>query len=487
VSLSTIYSVACEHPSKTAVIHNGITISYSAFANAVSTTIDFIDTQDFSEGTNVIVIVKDLLNCWVAVLALQARGFTTIVASSSEFVSTLKIRNIAGIVTTTDESSIHQLNEESIAGMKVIFIPSPAYRDDQFSGDMANKGSIRNGDHILYTSGTTGDYKKIVFAAQHQQKRDAERVQQMSLQEDTVFHCLNYALWTSIGYTLPLSTWHANGCVILDQRPDWYKYFMHSGVTRAVLLPDRLIELLGSTDDCSEVCPLENLTLHASGGFISRKIADKILGRITRNLVVSYGSTEVCIASLESMATNLDDLHWLAPTHYRRIEIVDESGAGCPFNVEGYLRIRLQEHDCASYLEDPEASARVFKEGYFYPGDMAIQRPDGRVRLLGRSADVVNFRGQKLAASPIEERIQNILDGTNTCIFSGINDVGEDQVVIVMESKQWPEKSRLDHLGSEFREFDQVLFSIVYPFPRTQTGIEKINRTALRKLVFSSQ
>jgi acyl-coenzyme A synthetase/AMP-(fatty) acid ligase len=144
----------------------------------------------------------------------------------------------------------------------------------------------------------------------------------------------------------------------------------------------------------------------------------------------------------------------------------------------------MRELDCHSYVDDPQTSEKVFRSGYFYPGDMAVQRADGRIRILGRSADVLNFRGQKLAVAPIEHNIQHNLGVENVCLFSGISNEGEDEVVIAIESERWPEQSDLNNLGHEFAQFDQVRFAIVYPFPRTRTGTSKVDRIALRKLVF---
>lgn len=249
------------------------------------------------------------------------------------------------------------------------------------------------------------------------------------------------------------------------------------------LIPEMVNQLLDSLDKLPP-SPPKNFRLAVAGGFISRHSAERILNRVTTNLTVSYGSTETNTISLESKVNDLDDLHWLSCRDGRRVEILDEDGNICPIDMEGELRIGLTELDSNSYLDNPQATKRFFKAGYFYPGDMAVRRADGRIRILGRSADVVNFRGQKLAVAPIEHNIQNILGVDNVCLFSGINNEGEEEVVIAIESEHWPEKSRLNHLGNEFAQFDQVRFAIVYPFPRTQTGTSKIDRIALRKLIF---
>jgi acyl-coenzyme A synthetase/AMP-(fatty) acid ligase len=216
-------------------------------------------------------------------------------------------------------------------------------------------------------------------------------------------------------------------------------------------------------------------------------LAEQLIKHVTTNLINLYGSSETNVSVLEAKVTNLDDLHWLSETGDRTVEIIDEAGKLCPIDVEGQLRVRLTELDSASYLDDALATEKVFRSGYFYPGDMAVRRADSRIRILGRSADVVNFRGQKLAVAPIEYEIQSRMGVENVCLFSGINHEGEEEMVIAIESEHWPEQSDLNSLGHEFAQFDQVRFAIVYPFPRTRTGTSKIDRIALRTLVFPVQ
>lgn len=256
-------------------------------------------------------------------------------------------------------------------------------------------------------------------------------------------------------------------------------------MTNATIVPDQVHQLLTFLKDRLSTMSATDFRLTIAGGFISRKMADQLINHVTRNLSVFYGSTEMNTAILHSTVTDLDELHWLACKDNRIVEIVDEAGDICPIDMEGQLRVRLNELDSCAYMDDPQTSEKVFRSGYFYPGDMAVQRADGRIRILGRSADVVNLRGRKLAVAPIEHAIQNRLGVDNVCLFSGISDEGEEEVVIAMESERWPEQSDLNNLGHEFAQFDQVRFALVYPFPRTLTGFSKIDRNALRKRIFS--
>jgi acyl-coenzyme A synthetase/AMP-(fatty) acid ligase len=485
VSFQTIHSIACEQPSKSALVYNSTAISYAAFAGAIEGAREHLATHELPVGNTVVVLIHNLLDCWVTVLALQSCGMNTVCVGSVAIIGTLGLDKVAAIVTTEIEAHKHQLEPDGATGNKVITVPSPGYGSEKLPDTPTFRANTQIGGHILYTSGTTGNYKKLFFAAELQQKRAAERIEYCHA--DTICHCANYGLWTAVGYKVTLATWHAKGCVVLDQRPDWYQYFLQHELTDAVLIPDLVNQLHNALDTLPLPSPPSTFNLHVPGGFLSRKLAEQLIGRVTSKLIVAYGSSETNVAVLEAKVENLDDLHWLPSTGYRTIEIIDDTGKLCPIDVEGQLRIRLSDLDSCAYIDDAQATDKVFRSGYFYPGDMAVQRGDGRIRILGRSADVVNIRGQKLALAPIEHEIQNRLGVDNVCLFSGISNEGDEEVVIAMESEHWPEQSYLNNMGHEFAQFDQVRFALVYPFPRTQTGFTKIDRIALRKLVYPVQ
>lgn len=483
MSFAIICAAARAHPSKSAIVYNGAAVSYATFAGAIGVASSFLQTQQLSPGCTVVVMIHNLLDSWTAVLALQALGLHTVCVKSWAVLDTLGLNDVAGIVTTAPETADHPLKPYASTGNRVIAIPGPAYDSADLPVAPDVNGKTKTGGHILYTSGTTGNYKKLFFSADLQRQRDAERIASHPFNADTIYHCANFGLWTGVGYKVPRTIWQTGGTVIIDQRPEWYRYYLQSEMTHAFLIPDMVNQLLNALDAQSLAAPPMEFKLNVAGGFISRKLAGQLIDRVTTDLINVYGSTETNVAVLESAVTNLDELHWLPSNECRRVEIIDECGNLCPVGAEGQLRIRLQELDCFSYLDDPQASEKVFQDGYLYPGDMAVRRADGRIRILGRSADVINFRGQKLSVAPIEYEIQNRLGVSAICLFSGINDEGEE-VVIVMEAEQWPAQADLNNVGCEFAQFDQVRFAKVYPFPRTQTGTSKIDRIALRKLIF---
>ena len=127
---------------------------------------------------------------------------------------------------------------------------------------------------------------------------------------------------------------------------------------------------------------------------------------------------------------------------------------------------------------------RAFRDGFFYPGDLAVRREDGRIRILGRAADVLNVRGRKVAVAPIERALQEGLGVEEVCLFLGMAADGvEELAVAVRSTRSLDEGEVLRRLGPS-NIFERVRVVVLPEFPRTQAGSAKTKRTELRRIVF---
>ena len=181
-------------------------------------------------------------------------------------------------------------------------------------------------------------------------------------------------------------------------------------------------------------CPVDGFTLAVAGGFLPIDLAEQAIEKLTNKVIVSYGSTETNIVPLSSRFKTKDDLHWLIPTNERSVQIVDENGMEYPIDQEGELRVLLSDIDCHHYLDDEETSANIFRDGFFYPGDMTVRRKDGRIHILGRAADVVILNSQKISVAPIEQAIQRYLGADEVCLFSGLSEQGHEAIIVAIQS-----------------------------------------------------
>jgi acyl-coenzyme A synthetase/AMP-(fatty) acid ligase len=86
------------------------------------------------------------------------------------------------------------------------------------------------------------------------------------------------------------------------------------------------------------------------------------------------------------------------------VEITDGDGQVLPFDSAGLIRLRSLKMT-KGYINNPRMNARHFKDGWFYPGDVAKLNEDGYLFLLGRADDIINSAGVKFY--PIE--VENVL------------------------------------------------------------------------------
>ncbi len=77
------------------------------------------------------------------------------------------------------------------------------------------------------------------------------------------------------------------------------------------------------------------------------------------------------------------------------------------------------------YYKDPEKSARTFREidgvRYSFPGDLAQVAADGTLILLGRGNQVINSGGEKIFPEEVEEAVKRV-DGVVDCLVVGVED-----------------------------------------------------------------
>jgi len=474
--LEHIYEWARSQPNKTAVILDDVAINYASFSRAIDAARRFLEPHALPAGRTAIVLVNSPLDAWILLLALRSLGLNTICVRTIEIAEQLKLRNVAFVVVTQSELSSHKLEARALAGINVLTVPKAIYANIHIGElPLIESNAIPFGGHIIYTSGTTGSFKKLLLDSTFEDQRNETRARICSFSKDTITYEL-FGLSRGTGAKSAPAVWHVGGCVVYDWRPD--RIFRH-GVNSLHITPATLRKRIRSEDTSGPMDQDRQLII--GGGFLSDTLAEEVISRVASRLVHTYGASEIGVFPLLSRFTTTGDMHWLIPGDGRTIQIVDERGNECP---EGELRIALTDIDCTSYLDDQEASAKVFRNGFFYPGDMAVRRADGRIRILGRVDDVVNVQGAKIAVAPIEQEIQQLLGVDEVCLFSGLNAAGNEELAVAIQSSRQLSRSEVEVVARRCAPFETVRVTVFDEFPRTETQARKTRRSVLRKLVF---
>ena len=99
----SIYRWARRFPDRTALIHNGTTIGYAAFARAIDASRRFFAAQNLPIGRTAVVVADNLRDAWFVVLGLRAVGLDTICAQRVDQIDGLGLRNPGCVVVGEEE------------------------------------------------------------------------------------------------------------------------------------------------------------------------------------------------------------------------------------------------------------------------------------------------------------------------------------------------------------------------------------------------
>ncbi len=469
-------------PDATAIVWNESSLSYERFGKAIAATRRFLASRALPESGTAIVLIPELLDAWLSILALRSLGLDTVAAASVGMAAGLDVRDAVCLVLNENQACDRQAIAAQFGGAAVIRVPRQLRHGDRPRRPRA--GAPRAGPDLLWATRTTGQRKKVALDSATEDERNAGRARAYGYDRSTVFFGANFSLFTAVGYNMPSAVWHEGGTVVLDQRENVAGNLLAHPVTSLIMVPSLLRPLVASLPELP--APAREFELLVAGGFLPLELAEAAARRLTRAIGVFYASTELAAVTLRSRFTSVDDLVWLEPTGARELQIVDEQGRVLPAGHEGELRIRTTPLDARAYLDDPETSDKVFRDGFFHPGDMAVQREDGRIRILGRTADVLNVQGFKRAVAPIEQRIREFLRVDEVCVFSGLDTRGREELAVAIRTERTISRDELNAVAARLPQFRRIRFKVLPDFPRDETGLGKTQRGLLRQMLFPS-
>ena len=121
------------------------------------------------------------------------------------------------------------------------------------------------------------------------------------------------------------------------------------------------------------------------------------------------------------------------------VEIVDDADMPLLAGQEGVVRIR-SPYGATEYLEDPDESARVFLDGWFYPGDLGRLTADNMLVITGRETNVVNIGGEKVNPEKLEEILLDHPDVMQAAIIAMPNELGVNDICALLVPRCIPQR-----------------------------------------------
>lgn len=149
---------------------------------------------------------------------------------------------------------------------------------------------------------------------------------------------------------------------------------------------------------------LAHLKLFTAGAPTPMDLRQAILRRITPHFFVRYGATECGSISMAGPDDHGEETVGL-PRPGVEVEVVDELGRPVARGRPGEIRIRAPGM-ASGYLDNPEHTAKRFRDGWFWPGDMGRMREDGQLVVEGRKDDMMILNGVNVFPAEIERALE---------------------------------------------------------------------------------
>ncbi len=514
--ISFLFRSAAVYPRKVAVVHGRTRLTYAQFAARVRRFADALVKSGLKRGETVAVMapnVPAMLEAHYAVPlaggvlnALNYRLDATTIAFILEH-GAAKILLVDREFAPTVQAALEKVKKKPL----VIDID-----DREYKGEGPRLSAIEYEDFLergrpdyegrwptdewqaiclLYTSGTTGDPKGVVYHHRGAYLNALGNALAFGVRPDSVY------LWTlpmfhCSGWSYTWAVTSVGGTHVCLRRVDPALIFASirdNGVTHMCGAPIVLNTLANASADVKVALPhrVEVMTGGAAPPSAIIAAMEELGFRVTHayGLTESYGPATLCEWQPGWAELDLDGRARLMarqgvgyPT-LGALAVLDAKSRPVPADGQTMGGIALRGNTVMKgYLKNAKATRKAFKGGWFRTGDLAVRHKDGYVEVKDSSKDVIISGGENISSLEVEEALYR-------------HPAVMEAAVVARPDEKWGETpcafvtlkpgvtgisgaEMIDWLRGRIARYKCPRYVVFGPLPKTSTG--KIQKYALR-------
>ena len=417
---------AAERPTAVAFVHRGHSVTYAEFSRDIRKFTRGLRALGLPRGSHVAVGCTDSYLHWLLLLACEQLGLATAPFLGDEGPRCAPLLASVDLVL----SEPHYPNQ----GARRHFAITPDWIDGVLAlPDGGPEPALPKAPddllRIVRTSGTTGASKRFLVTRRMHDSLSAQWIWAFGLTARARY-LLTLPFVVRAVYDLGTACLRMGGTIVSDNRASVPDALTSHAVTHAIFLPINLKTLLDQLPP--GFAKPRDLMILSFGAAVSRALRERATQRLATALCDLYGTVEVA-AICTAWRHDPEGFGTLWPLV--QVEVLDERGAPAPPGTIGPIRVKTA---CMSesYLDDPETTQRMFRDGWFHPGDIGVLQPGRRLRILGRVDDLLNIGGTKYAPPLLEELLvnQELADDLAVCSLQNADGI-EELCVAVSEPK----------------------------------------------------
>jgi len=213
------------------------------------------------------------------------------------------------------------------------------------------------------------------------------------------------------------------------------------------------------------------------------------------NVNAAYGMSETCpvltIANLKPHMLEWDIEKQLdvrcrtgLPIPDVNLKIVDMDGNPLPHDGKTVGEIIVRAPWLTQgYVDDPERSEELWRDGWLHTGDMGFIDPEGYLKITDRMKDIIKTGGEWISSLELED-IASRHEAVSEAAVIGIPDEkwGERPLVVVVLNPEYQGRIGADNIKAHFMQFVEKGVIPKYGLPENVVFLDTIPKTSVGKM-----
>ena len=327
---------------------------------------------------------------------------------------------------------------------------------------------------LLYTSGTTGNPKGVLFTHGTSGRAGRHFLQTLGITAEDVVLAVT-PLFHGNAWGAVQTALHAGGTVAFPaafHASAFWPLVQETGATVLYTLGTILAMLLARPASDAE----RTSRLRVILGLGSASVRERVIERFgVTDVAECYGSTDAGVVTITPIGVPPRAGSCGPPVPGVEIRIVDDAGRDLPPRTPGEIAVRSPS-GLAAYFRDPDETARAVRDGWFLTGDVGWLDEDGWLYFVDRKRDVIRRGGENVSSALVEKVLREHPRVAEVAVV-GVPDpvLGQEIKAFVVASGPVGEDELREFAGARLAGF-QVPRVWEFPasLPKTATGrVEK--------------
>ena len=432
--------------SRTAVIEGGLSVTYGELARSALSFASYLYSRGVRKGDRVAIFLPNSIEFVTAVFGVSLSGAVSVPVNSSfktDEVGFYLEHSGAGLLVTGDELINTAEEASSGRGIKVVSIrgEKASWKFPGNHREEAVAADVGPGDEAiyLYSTGSTGKPKRV-----------ARTHYNLSALADNHTETVGWTGEDRVLFVVPISHTYGFGNFISAVKSGAAVVvsgeFNRNGVLdllekeRITAFPSVpvMLDVLSKTytDGPKDLSSLKLVI--SAGAPLQERTFYKFHERFSVYPRQLYGSTETGVISInlsgdDEIAERFNSVG--KPVKNVSVKVFGEDGRESDAGESGELAVRSPSM-AAGYYGLPEETARVFRDGYYFTGDLGMIDEAGYIYINGRKKLLINVGGFKVDPGEVENLLSQHPDIAEAAVLGVTDGLGNERVKAVIVARR---------------------------------------------------